>query len=98
MQALGNPQYVFWLATDETMGIVNDPDFVAYVKYLQYWKRPEYSKYLLYPGTSLRMLDLLEQEDFRKAMSSGVAGAGQTAFRTFETWARAVNKPPPAST
>ena len=41
--------------------------FAAYLKYLySYWKTPEYSRYLTHPGATLRALELLQQEQFRK--------------------------------
>lgn len=49
-----------------------DPDsdaarFARYLSYLySYWRTPEYSKYLTFPGATLRNLELLQQEQFRK--------------------------------
>lgn len=41
--------------------------FAAYVKYLHtYWKDPEYCRFLTHPGATLRALELLQQEKFRK--------------------------------
>ena len=41
--------------------------FAAYLKYLyNYWRDPEYSRYLTHPGATLRALELLQQERFRK--------------------------------
>ena len=41
--------------------------FARYLSYLHsYWRTPEYSKYLTYPGATLRNLELLQQEQFRK--------------------------------
>ncbi len=41
--------------------------FARYLSYLySYWRKPEYSKYLTYPGATLRNLELLQQEQFRK--------------------------------
>jgi mediator of RNA polymerase II transcription subunit 31 len=58
------------------------PEFVAYLDYLQYFKQPQWVKYLSYvlsvemvfiinrqpryPGPTLRALELLQQEQFRK--------------------------------
>ena len=50
----------------------SDPDsdaacFARYLAYLySYWRTPEYAKYLTYPGATLRNLELLQQEQFRK--------------------------------
>ena len=41
--------------------------FARYLSYLySYWRTPEYSQYLTYPGATLRNLELLQQEQFRK--------------------------------
>ena len=41
--------------------------FARYLAYLfSYWRKPEYSQYLTYPGATLRNLELLQQEQFRK--------------------------------
>ena len=41
--------------------------FAHYLRYLyNYWKTPEYSRYLTHPGATLRALELLQEEDFRK--------------------------------
>ena len=43
---------------------------MAYLNYLQYFKRPEYTRYLTYPGPTLKALELLQQEQFRKDILS----------------------------
>ncbi|RMZ81311.1 hypothetical protein DV737_g2590, partial [Chaetothyriales sp. CBS 132003] len=41
--------------------------FARYLAYLySYWKTPEYSQYLTHPGATLRSLELLQSEEFRK--------------------------------
>ncbi|KAB8343242.1 hypothetical protein FH972_022832 [Carpinus fangiana] len=49
---------------------LDDPQFIAYLAYLQYFSRPEYARYLLYPGSALKALELLQQERFRAAILS----------------------------
>jgi mediator of RNA polymerase II transcription subunit 31 len=46
------------------------PEFVAYLKYLQYWTQPPYLQYLTYPGPALNNLALLQKENFRKDILS----------------------------
>ena len=46
-----------------------DEAFVEYLKYLQYWKKPEYAKFIVYPH-ALYFLDLLQTEEFRKALKN----------------------------
>ena len=43
VQALANPYYLHSLAQQ---GILNQPAFINYLKYLQYWKEPEYAKFI----------------------------------------------------
>ncbi|KAF2200115.1 SOH1-domain-containing protein [Delitschia confertaspora ATCC 74209] len=64
VQCLANPAYLNHLALQKTF---DKPEFVAYLGYLQYFKEPKYSKYLQHPGPTLRVLELLQQERFRKA-------------------------------
>jgi mediator of RNA polymerase II transcription subunit 31 len=52
------------------MKYFEDPAFVAYLNYLQYWSLPPYTKYLNYPGPTLRNLELLQQERFRQDILS----------------------------
>ena len=47
---------------------LNNPEFVAYLKYLLYWTRPPYLKYLTYPGPTIKHLELLQEEKFRRAL------------------------------
>ncbi|KAI6821453.1 hypothetical protein KC367_g7954 [Hortaea werneckii] len=63
VQALGNPLYVHYLATQKAF---EDEAFVRYLAYLQYFRLPQYLRFLQYPGPTLRMLDLLQQDQFRK--------------------------------
>ncbi|TIA80626.1 hypothetical protein D6C76_03078 [Aureobasidium pullulans] len=63
VQCLSNPLYLNHLATQK---LLDDPEFVAYLAYLQYFAEPKYIKYLSYPGPTIRALELLQQERFRK--------------------------------
>ncbi|RMX93641.1 hypothetical protein D0868_12738 [Hortaea werneckii] len=76
VQALSNPLYVHYLATQK---LFEDDAFVRYLDYLQYFREPKYMRFLQkladpsgldgifrYPGPTLRMLDLLQQDQFRK--------------------------------
>jgi mediator of RNA polymerase II transcription subunit 31 len=42
------------------------PPFIAYLSYLQYWASPPYTKFLNYPGPTLKHLQLLQNERFRE--------------------------------
>ncbi|CAI5525206.1 unnamed protein product, partial [Closterium sp. Naga37s-1] len=45
-----------------------DPAFVNYIHYLQYWRNPPYSTFIVYPHC-LYFLELLQSEHFRTAMA-----------------------------
>ncbi|KAF2403681.1 SOH1-domain-containing protein [Trichodelitschia bisporula] len=63
VQTLANPWYLNYLAAQK---MFEKPAFVEYLKYLQYFREPEYAKFLSYPGPTLRALELLQQESFRR--------------------------------
>jgi len=67
VQCLANPWYLNHLAVQK---LYDDPAFVAYLDYLQYFRESKYVKYLLYPTATLNALELLQQEQFRKAILS----------------------------
>ncbi|PKS12086.1 hypothetical protein jhhlp_001382 [Lomentospora prolificans] len=67
VQCLANPYYLNHLAAQKYL---SRPEFVAYLDYLLYWSRPPYVKYLTYPGPTLRHLELLQQERFRRDILS----------------------------
>ncbi|MCJ1407688.1 suppressor of hpr1 [Ptychographa xylographoides] len=60
---LSSPPYLNHLATTK---LLQHPPFIAYLNYLLYWTEPAYVKYLSYPGPTLKALELLQQEDFRR--------------------------------
>ncbi|KAK4988423.1 Mediator of RNA polymerase II transcription subunit 31 [Elasticomyces elasticus] len=59
VQSLSNPLYLHHLAVEKYL---DKAEFVAYLAYLQYFRQPRY------PGPTLRALDLLQQDRFRKAI------------------------------
>ncbi|KAL7489865.1 hypothetical protein ACHAW6_016192 [Cyclotella cf. meneghiniana] len=61
VQSLASPAYLHYLATS---GILYQSSFLDFLRYLRYWKRPEYAKYLIYPNC-LYFLDLLVPPDDR---------------------------------
>ncbi|EKX43804.1 hypothetical protein GUITHDRAFT_56682, partial [Guillardia theta CCMP2712] len=66
VQCLASPHYLDWLANQ---GYLRDPKFIRYLDYLQYWKQPQYSKFLVYPHC-LRFLDLLQHEEVRTVLTN----------------------------
>ncbi|OQV03177.1 hypothetical protein CLAIMM_08255 [Cladophialophora immunda] len=78
---LSNPLYLQYLAlnfphllnkpaTSQNAIESDDSDAARFARYLNYlynyWRTPEYAKYLTHPGATLRNLELLQQEQFRK--------------------------------
>jgi len=66
VQCLANPNYLNFLAQ---RGHLKEQTFINYLKYLEYWKQPEYAKFLKYP-MSLYFLDLLQHPEFRKELAN----------------------------
>ncbi|KAL8825184.1 MAG: hypothetical protein Q9170_007895 [Blastenia crenularia] len=67
VQSLANPYYLNHLASQK---LLQDPNFIEYLKYLLYFTQAEYTKYLFYPGPTLKALELLQQETFRQDILS----------------------------
>lgn len=65
IQCLANPTYIHYLAQNRYF---EDEAFIGYLKYLQYWQRPEYLKFIMYPHC-LFFLELLQNPNFRNAMA-----------------------------
>ncbi|KAL3524103.1 hypothetical protein ACH5RR_016937 [Cinchona calisaya] len=65
VQCLSNPTYIHYLAQNR---FFEDEAFIGYLKYLQYWQRPEYIKFIMYPHC-LFFLELLQNANFRNAMA-----------------------------
>ncbi|KAL0923287.1 hypothetical protein M5K25_007338 [Dendrobium thyrsiflorum] len=65
VQCLANPAYIHYLAQNRYF---EDEAFIGYLKYLQYWQRPEYIKFIMYPHC-LFFLELLQNANFRNAMA-----------------------------
>ncbi|KAI4324890.1 hypothetical protein MLD38_030334 [Melastoma candidum] len=65
VQCLANPTYIHYLAQNRYF---EDEAFIGYLKYLMYWKRPEYVKFIMYPHC-LYFLELLQNANFRNAMA-----------------------------
>ncbi|XP_047962836.1 mediator of RNA polymerase II transcription subunit 31-like [Salvia hispanica] len=65
VQCLANPTYIHYLAQNRYF---EDEAFIGYLKYLQYWQRPEYLKFIMYPHC-LFFLELLQNANFKNAMA-----------------------------
>jgi mediator of RNA polymerase II transcription subunit 31 len=62
VQSLANPNYLNFLAQ---RGYFRNQTFLNYLKYLLYWKEPEYVKHIVYPQC-LSLLELMQHEQFLK--------------------------------
>ncbi|MCJ1255330.1 hypothetical protein MMC24_003146 [Lignoscripta atroalba] len=69
VQSLSSPLYLNHLASS-SQKLLQHPPFIAYLRYLLYFTRPEYVKYLRYPGPTLKALELLQEEGFRREILS----------------------------
>mmetsp|Transcript_7542 Transcript_7542/g.15649 ORF Transcript_7542/g.15649 Transcript_7542/m.15649 type:complete len:164 (+) Transcript_7542:228-719(+) len=65
VQCLASPAYLHHLATTK---VLSDPSFLSFLRYLRYWKRPEYARYITFPHC-LFFLDLIMEPRFRREMS-----------------------------
>jgi len=66
VQCLANPLYLHLVLAQGRY--FQDNCFINYLKYLLYWKRQPYVKYIVYPHC-LRFLELLQEDSFRKALT-----------------------------
>ncbi|KZV91892.1 SOH1-domain-containing protein [Exidia glandulosa HHB12029] len=84
VQALANPYYLQSLAQH---GILDKPEFINYLSYLQYWKQKDYARFIQYPH-ALHHLDLLQHENFRKdiAKDEWREYVNQKQFDHWRTW------------
>jgi len=73
VQSLASPAYLHYLATS---GILYQSTFLDFLRYLRYWKQPQYAKYLLYPHC-LYFLDLLVPPSSDPTSSGGGGGGGK---------------------
>ncbi|KAL9056821.1 MAG: hypothetical protein Q9162_002692 [Coniocarpon cinnabarinum] len=82
VQALSNPYYLHHLST---LKYFDDPAFLSYLSYLRYWQKPEYARLLTYPAPTLRVLELLAEERFRRDVGTweGVAKIAEGWMREF---------------
>ncbi|KAI8442237.1 hypothetical protein MSG28_005813 [Choristoneura fumiferana] len=71
VQCLANPNYIHFLAQ---RGYFKEQTFINYLRYLQYWREPEYARFLKYP-MCLHFLELLQHEAFRRECVSAQVSA-----------------------
>ncbi|KAL1413669.1 suppressor of hpr1 [Vanrija albida] len=84
VQCLANPLYLHELHVQRYF---DDPAFLNYLEYLDYWRKPEYVRFIIYP-TCLAYLQLLGTPTFRTMLGDmGFVGELMRIGTThFETW------------
>ncbi|ORY31787.1 SOH1-domain-containing protein [Naematelia encephala] len=92
VQCLANPLYLQELFVQKYFA---QKEFLNYLKYLEYWREPEYVQFITYP-TCLVFLTLLQSESFRARLADPgfVTELCRIGQRHHETWR--VEKPPDA--
>lgn len=65
VQSLCNMSYLHYLASN---GYFEDEQFLAFLRYLRYWKRPEYLRHLLFPQALFFLDMIIDDPQFRKEM------------------------------
>ncbi|KAI0745396.1 SOH1 family protein [Earliella scabrosa] len=84
VQSLANPFYLHSLAQQ---GILSQPAFVNFLKYLLYWKEKDYARFILYPH-ALHHLELLQHAEFRTEIGKDEwrEYLNQKQFDHWRTW------------
>ncbi|KAI0645486.1 mediator complex, subunit Med31, partial [Trametes meyenii] len=84
VQSLANPFYLHSLAQQ---GILSQPAFVNFLKYLMYWKDKNYARFILYPH-ALHHLELLQHAQFRAEIGKDEwrEYLNQKQFDHWRTW------------
>ncbi|KAI0093458.1 SOH1-domain-containing protein [Irpex rosettiformis] len=84
VQSLANPYYLHSLAQQ---GILSQPAFVNFLKYLLYWKEKDYARFILYPH-ALHHLELLQYAQFRSEIGKDEwrEYLNQKQFDHWRTW------------
>ncbi|ORX37062.1 SOH1-domain-containing protein [Kockovaella imperatae] len=84
VQCLANPLYLKELYTQ---GLLDNAEMLNYLKYLDYWREPEYVRFIVYP-TCLVYLTLIQQETFRSRLGDPafIEELRRLGTRHHETW------------
>lgn len=82
VQALANPFYLHSLAQQN---ILEQPAFVNYLSYLQYFKEKDYARFIHYPH-ALHHLDLLQYPQFRTEMKKDEFLRDYLHQKQFDHW------------
>ena len=65
VQNLVNIKYLHYLATHDYF---DDDNFMTFLRYLQYWKDPEYLQHMIFPQCLVVLEKLLDDAQFRREL------------------------------
>ncbi|KAG9316195.1 SOH1-domain-containing protein [Chiua virens] len=84
VQSLANPYYLHSLAQQN---VLDQPAFVNYLEYLQYWREKDYARFIHYPH-ALHHLELLQHARFRSEIKKDEwrEYLNQKQFDHWRTW------------
>ncbi|TFK45887.1 SOH1-domain-containing protein [Heliocybe sulcata] len=84
VQALANPFYLHSLGQQ---GILDQPAFINFLDYLQYWREKDYARFIHYPH-ALHHLELLQHATFRAEIRKDEwrEYLNQKQFEHWRTW------------
>lgn len=84
VQSLANPYYLQSLAQQN---ILDQPAFINFVEYLQYWREKDYARFIHYPH-ALHHLELLRHARFRAEIKKDEwrEYINQKQFDHWRTW------------
>ncbi|KIJ67491.1 hypothetical protein HYDPIDRAFT_108278 [Hydnomerulius pinastri MD-312] len=84
VQSLANPFYLHSLAQQN---ILDQPAFINYLEYLQYWREQDYARFIHYPH-ALHHLELLQHSRFRSEIKKDEwrEYLSQKQFDHWRTW------------
>lgn len=66
VQNLANPKYLNHLAQN---GYFEQESFLEFLKYLRYWKEPQYIKHIIFPQCLAFLDALIENPPFRRELA-----------------------------
>ncbi|KAH7888312.1 SOH1-domain-containing protein [Phlebopus sp. FC_14] len=95
VQSLANPYYLHSLAQQN---ILDQPAFINYLDYLQYWRQKDYARFIHYPH-ALHHLELLQHPRFRSEIKKDEwrEYLNQKQFDHWRTWRNYPSAPAPPS-
>ncbi|KAG6812545.1 hypothetical protein H0H92_002314 [Tricholoma furcatifolium] len=82
VQSLANPFYLHSLAQQN---ILEQPAFINFLEYLQYFKEKDYARFIHYPH-ALHHLDLLQHAEFRAEMKKSEFFREYLHQKQFDHW------------